>query len=108
MIHTHAVKRGELFTLLGTLTVDGVVTSNASCVITSKVRSKNSDAIGYALTYQSLETDEASKGKFKLTLNTATLPITQYSGDVKYVLPDGRTAFGDSFNIELTDPATRT
>lgn len=108
MTKKYVVKRGETFTLLGTLTVGGVVTSTSSVLVTAKARSKNSDAAPFAFAYQSLEVDLATKGKFKLTLNTSAMPTTQYDADVKYVMPDTTVFFDETFEIEVSETPTRT
>lgn len=101
-----AIKKGELLTLNGTLTVDGVVTSNANCVVKAQIRDKNRNV--FNLFYSSLEVDVPTRGKFKLTLNTAIVPVGTYEGDIKFVLSDTSIHYDDTFEIEISDPVTQT
>jgi hypothetical protein len=75
--------------------------------IFSQARTRNTNE-AYSFTYQSLEVDEETLGKYQLELDTTGMASGQYNADVKYVLSDGSVHFDDTFEIELKTPETRT
>lgn len=100
------IKKGEKLTLFGTLAVNGVVTSNLDVAISSQLRSKNKTE-AYSFMYSSLEEDTPTLGKFRLDLDTSTIPVGSYRGDVKYILNDGSVHYDETFEIDIGEPETR-
>lgn len=106
MSEKFVLKKGEKLTLLGTLAVNGVVTSNLDVAISSQIRSKNRTE-HYSFYYSSQEIDVPTRGKFKLELDTTSIPAGSYKGDVKYILNDGSVHFDETFEVEIGEPETR-
>lgn len=104
---TYELKKGEKLKLLCIYTVQGVVTTQLDIVITSQARSKNGND-AFPFTYVNGETGSPTLGQYSLELDTATMPVGQYRADIKYFLADGSTHFDDTFEINITNPETRT
>lgn len=101
------LKKGEKLKLLCTYTVQGVVTTQLDIVISAQARTKNGNE-AYNFTYGNMEFGPGTLGQYFLELNTASLPVGQYRADIKYFIADGSVHFDGTFEINITDPETRT
>jgi len=103
----YELKKGEKLKLLCTFAINGVVTTQLDCTIEAQARSKNGND-SFDFDYENKEVDTPTLGRYDLELDTAAMPVGQYRADIKYMLADGSIHFDETFEINITQPETRT